>query len=819
MARVQKEDVGMQRSRRVDEREENQDILHHMSPFDLFISYVRRDSVRHIGRHTVDVIEELKRALESHTHPDRLPKQPARRFRVCTDVEDFSLKDTVDDAIRDKIDQSHALIVICSNGAYGRQVIHDEIAYFCDRQERGPLLAAVLDCQPHDAVPEAFGLGTMGVDLAITESLTFRSWRRKILAESHKIVERVWALPTGAAYDRFEQDRREVRRRQLLYGAVPTVAALVFGISYWTWLHCHRYAVLGEGTIQVMQGYPGLGGPGFPRLLWEEPIQPPALALDSPLRRGQPAIAFLGTPDALIRSQLGILGTISFEIAAGRTEEARRSALSSLSRAGLQPEEALFSRLLLTEVADARDSDALAEFLRSDRSEVRTAAMRALLRIDPASALPKLTASLEDQNLFDHRGLLQAIPRPCLPETVDYISRARATGQFANERPRLLDTAARVGCRLDVTVLTAFLADWPILQMNDFARYVDLLKGDGDLSPATTAEGHRRWTLWQALSRPPRCELDNPPATPGGHPGNLQWSIYTLWLLSPGCQPLITITTAQDDTDSISIRPKNDGTVELARLPAFLSAGDALTLIEPLALSGDIGAGYLKRWALSHPDGEVRAQSTRALRKSGRRFELPSAALASNTLALRQEAYVAKAVEQPRDTYHDLVLRIGDQELVDFPEIVGLLPSGAIDLNLLRPFMREFSETAIRAAAVLAIFGNESDYANLATRPQWAIRKQVAEYAAANANLAQIVTPSSTIGWSGQLIPLALVRQRTLGAELALAPAHLRAWRAGQILSRRRDAFDSRFARILDRGSIIWLRRVIESEERPSMGP
>jgi hypothetical protein len=92
--------------------------------FDLFISYVRAEASRVVDGAAFDVVSELKRALETHVHPD----DRRRRFRVCTDIEDLELESTVSTAIRNKIESSTQILVICSHLAGTRPYVVGEIA-------------------------------------------------------------------------------------------------------------------------------------------------------------------------------------------------------------------------------------------------------------------------------------------------------------------------------------------------------------------------------------------------------------------------------------------------------------------------------------------------------------------------------------------------------------------------------------------------------------------------------------------------------------------------------------------------------------------
>lgn len=182
--------------------------------FDLFLSYVRADS-----RRVLDIVPTLKRALESHRHPD----DRRRRFRVCTDVDDLELAGTVSQAIRDKIAASRQLLVLCTSSAPRRPYVREEIDVFRETHPGLTPIGAFVDLEPAEAFPDVFPRGAIGADLHPLERA--RDYRGQIERESHKIVAEVWDVPLRRVHDRFDAERRTMRRR--IAGAVIASAAAV----------------------------------------------------------------------------------------------------------------------------------------------------------------------------------------------------------------------------------------------------------------------------------------------------------------------------------------------------------------------------------------------------------------------------------------------------------------------------------------------------------------------------------------------------------------------------------------------------------------
>lgn len=179
-----------------------------MSDYDLFISYARADCFRTVDGKVVDLVQELKRRLELHVHPD----ERRRRFRVCSDIDDFELDGTVSEAIRSKIGRSRNLLLVCSTSAPASQYVGEEISAFLATASAAEPLAAYLDLQPHEAFPSLFASGAIGVDIWPRPGASRRAFREQLDRESHKIVARAWRVPVERVFDRFEAERRRQRR-------------------------------------------------------------------------------------------------------------------------------------------------------------------------------------------------------------------------------------------------------------------------------------------------------------------------------------------------------------------------------------------------------------------------------------------------------------------------------------------------------------------------------------------------------------------------------------------------------------------------------
>lgn len=195
--------------------------------FDLFISYASADSVVDIGGRRVRLIETLKRTLESHSYPSSKDKQ-AKRFRVCTDEEDFELGETVWEVIREKISQCQSLLVLTSNAATRSEYVQGELRIYNDLRQGKPL-AAAWNLLPEHAFPSYFKKGDLAANLGSRPSIALKAWLQQVENESHKIVAKVWNLSLQDVHNRFERERKKRQRRMFLVGLVSTILLLITG--------------------------------------------------------------------------------------------------------------------------------------------------------------------------------------------------------------------------------------------------------------------------------------------------------------------------------------------------------------------------------------------------------------------------------------------------------------------------------------------------------------------------------------------------------------------------------------------------------------
>ena len=114
----------------------------------------------------------LQRRLERYRLPPQVAAEKGERNRaigrIFRDREDLAAAPSLTDAIKEALAASDALIVICSPAAKASRWVAEEIALFRQINPGRPVLAALVDGEPADALPEALtdgGLEPLAADL------------------------------------------------------------------------------------------------------------------------------------------------------------------------------------------------------------------------------------------------------------------------------------------------------------------------------------------------------------------------------------------------------------------------------------------------------------------------------------------------------------------------------------------------------------------------------------------------------------------------------------------------------------------------------
>ncbi|MBL8346305.1 MAG: hypothetical protein JNN03_12745 [Rubrivivax sp.] len=178
--------------------------------FDTFISFCSADRLQPWFGRSIDIVAELKTALERYRHPGT-----ARRMRVCTYDEDFELGLEVRKVIAQTIAGSASVVLLSGRGAGTSAFVRFEVDTAREVLGEDKLLPALVDRAPYEAFPDLFAVDAHGADLSAVGCKDVRSWRRRVELEAAKIAARTWDLPLARVRDRFVLERRRVLRRRV----------------------------------------------------------------------------------------------------------------------------------------------------------------------------------------------------------------------------------------------------------------------------------------------------------------------------------------------------------------------------------------------------------------------------------------------------------------------------------------------------------------------------------------------------------------------------------------------------------------------------
>jgi len=213
-------------------------------------------------------------------------------------------------------------------------------------------------------------------------------------------------------------------RQQIRKWMAIGLAALFFVLTlYYGILKHTEYATSSGGEIQILQGYPGLNGPGYPIPLWTLPYGPEQLTMKGVQPASFRVVAPLGKPvlpllDIATREDY-LLARIANE---GKDKQARQLALEILNQRGASPEMKLHAGLIFPTVASSEDVPRLHELFASERREIRVAAALALAKLDPQFIFPIARRDLPSGDNFPHEDFIRRLQTECTPELRDYLN-------------------------------------------------------------------------------------------------------------------------------------------------------------------------------------------------------------------------------------------------------------------------------------------------------------------------------------------------------------------------------------------------------------
>lgn len=188
-----------------------------VSGYRAFISYSHRDQA---------AARRLHRRLETYRIPRRLVGTaaafgtvPPRLAPIFRDREELPAASSLTDAVRQALDRSRGLLVLCSPSAKASNWVAAEIAHFRAHHPERPIVAALIEGAPAEAFPAAL----LGPDAGEPIAADFRPGQDGARLARLKILAGLTGLPLDALIQRDGQ-------RQLRRVISVTLAALMFAI-------------------------------------------------------------------------------------------------------------------------------------------------------------------------------------------------------------------------------------------------------------------------------------------------------------------------------------------------------------------------------------------------------------------------------------------------------------------------------------------------------------------------------------------------------------------------------------------------------------
>jgi hypothetical protein len=177
--------------------------------WDLFISYSSKDKIIYINGKSFQIIDFIKKQLESLHHPSNMKK-----IKVCTDYEDFGIGGMVDNEILNVLKKSKACLVICSSNSKNSTWVRKEIDWFTSMGNNGkcqPLIGLNLGLFPHLAFPNHFNENKLEANIDLRQISSIRDLKKAIISECHRIAAGIWDIGVYRVYDRFKKNKRNIR--------------------------------------------------------------------------------------------------------------------------------------------------------------------------------------------------------------------------------------------------------------------------------------------------------------------------------------------------------------------------------------------------------------------------------------------------------------------------------------------------------------------------------------------------------------------------------------------------------------------------------
>ena len=195
-------------------------------------SYTAFISYRHMPLDK-EAAERVQKKIENYIVPKEYREQAGGKKlgRCFRDEDELPASSSLSDSIRQALDQSRFLIVICTPDLPGSKWCEAEIRYFLKDHDRDHVLAVLADGDPEESFSpyllhdyDEEGRPVSDIEpLAANIAGTGHRINKKVF---HKEITRLCAAMIGCPFDALWQRERRTRTNRLLTGAVAAAAVL-----------------------------------------------------------------------------------------------------------------------------------------------------------------------------------------------------------------------------------------------------------------------------------------------------------------------------------------------------------------------------------------------------------------------------------------------------------------------------------------------------------------------------------------------------------------------------------------------------------------
>lgn len=608
--------------------------------------------------------------------------------------------------------------------------------------------------------------------------------------------------------------------RQALAKTVVALTAAVFFavVSWYGVLDALQYVGEEGGRLVAFRGHPRYSLPGYPQPIWTYTFGPERLAAKGEART-LPIVAALGQPVApLVESRLDPLVLASERHDAGDHRVAREIAQALFQDSTVPFETQLGARLLFTEVADEQDIRMLERWSTDERSEVRLAAMRGLLRLDPRHAVDRILIDVSANLLrFNHADLLRRIEGQCSPELERYLRSLTAVRGTSPSISELIDAAVRIGCQLDEAFLLAAAGRLQLRDANSLAGYAiwtGLATHEQVRRPIIP--DHWRRIAFQAYLPNVGCDPTWATVLSAGKSPALVAAILATARHCPNVQLEVRWTSI---IDLVQLTLNRDGGEALSFPGVFEGSGGAATLVTYLPLLRQLAPrepDRVRATIVLSTDSELRAALLDLLGYWGDRKGLFTDLLDSNDINLRRAFADYDRTANPSSLAEGLLERIGRTDLF-YTSLLGRMPLTAKVKSRLETMLTGTREERRAAACVLAMQASVAEVVALITNIDADVRSDAADCTPYNeaASIIAKSLPHSRDGFpisNYAYIQEQVQRKLRFQAQLDALPADLRSWRLAVA-----DTTPGQFG-IWGRGMRDWIAEQRYQTRSPSAG-